>query len=81
MVEFLLYISTLKIGRNKCFRFVTEPVDIIKENEGYHSLVYGLGKISKLSSLTVSRKEKTESQRRHFVCCGWSSRIEDLNSS
>ena len=81
MVEFLLYISTIKIGRNKCFRFVTEPVDIIKENEGYHSLVYGLRKISKLSSLTVSRKEKTESQRGRFVCCGWSSRIEDLNSS
>ena len=35
----------------------------------------------KLSSLTVSRKEKTENQRGRFVNCGWSSRIEDLNSS
>lgn len=61
MVEFLFYIFIIKIGRNKCFRFVIEFVDIIKENEGYYSLVYGLGKILKLFLFIVSRKEKIES--------------------
>ena len=44
MVEFLLYIPQYKSGRNKWFVYVTEPVGIVEENEGYHSLVYGLGK-------------------------------------